>query len=189
MSRNKKNKGDYEYASYHKKTELIKTLIMFALPIGIYITGYVTTHSNKNLLTVVAVLGMLPASKCLVSLIMNLRVKVLPGEARQEIDEHIHDIKGLYNLYFTSYDNNFYLAHTIVLDNSLIGYTTDSKFNDKKFKEHMEKHIQLEGLDGILIKVFNDKNAYIKRLDEINNSQTDKKSNEKLYNLLLSISL
>lgn len=54
----------------------------FGVSIGLYVMGYVTTGSNKNLLTIVAVLGCLPACKSLVNLILFLKAEgaVKPSE-------------------------------------------------------------------------------------------------------------
>lgn len=186
---NKYNKGDYEYASYDKKKTGIITFILFILPIGLYITGYVTTGSNKNLLTVVAILGMLPASRSLVSFIMKMKVKTAEPALRDIINENIGETTGLYNIYLTSYDVNFYFEHMIILSNSLICLSKSGKFDNKKFNEHLEKHMKLDGIKDVMIKVFSDENAYVRRLKEINDSETIKGTNEQLYKLICSISL
>ena len=71
----KYTKGDYLYLQNKKKKEIIKTVVFFGISAALYIAGYITTGSNKNYLTIVAVLGCLPASKSAVSMIMNLKVK------------------------------------------------------------------------------------------------------------------
>lgn len=185
----KYNKGDYEYASYDKKKTGIITLLLFILPLGLYITGYVTTGSNKNLLTVVAILGMLPASRSLVSFIMKLKVKTATPALRDIINENIGETLGLYNMYLTSYDVNFYFEHMIILQNSLICLSKSEKFDNKKFNEHLEKHMKLEGIKDIMIKVFSDEDTYVRRLKEIKDSETIKGTNEALYKLICSISL
>ena len=58
-------KGRPGYLDSQKKKEILKTAMMFGLVIAIMATGYLTTHTKKNLLTVVAVLGCLPAGKSL----------------------------------------------------------------------------------------------------------------------------
>ena len=70
--KSKVQKGQYGYLSYKKKFSAIVTIGMFALSLAIFIMGYVTTKTNANLLTVVAVLGCLPASKSAVSMLMFL---------------------------------------------------------------------------------------------------------------------
>ena len=68
----KAKKGEYSYLSWRKKQEILKTTVLFGISAAIFVMGYFSTGSKNNLLTVVAVLGCLPASKSAVSMIMNL---------------------------------------------------------------------------------------------------------------------
>lgn len=43
----------------------VRTLLFFGVSIGLYVMGYVTSGSNQNLLTIVAVLGCLRPAKVL----------------------------------------------------------------------------------------------------------------------------
>ena len=63
-------KGCYGYLTRQKKKEIIKTVLFFALSLSVFAIGYATTGTKKNLLTIVAMLGFLPASKSMVSMIM-----------------------------------------------------------------------------------------------------------------------
>lgn len=186
---NKYLKGEYEYVKDHRMRICIFTAILFIISLSLYIAGYITTKSNKNYLTIVAILGLLPASKSLVSVIMNFRVKVTDKDFKSEIEGRIGNLTGMFHMYFTSYDSNFYINHLVITDNSLIGFSDDSKFDEKKFKDHLEKHMKIDGIENITIKVFNDKNAYFKRLDELNKITDSNNTNTKLYNLLYSITL
>ena len=56
-------KGTYLYLDTQKKYEIAKTAILYSLSVAIFLTGYISTGTKKNLLTIVAVLGVLPASK------------------------------------------------------------------------------------------------------------------------------
>ena len=186
---NRYKKGEYEYASYNKKKTWIITAILYLLSAAIYITGYVTTGSNKNLLTIVAILGILPASKALIVAIMNMRVRILPLDLKKEIDDSIGGLKGYYHLYLTSYEFNYYLAHLVVTKDSLICYTDDKKFDFKQFDAHMEKHMGIEGIEGIVIKVFTNHESYVSRLRQLNATHQADQTNEKLCKLLTNISL
>ena len=78
-------KGTYGYIENHKAYVAIRTLIYFLLCVGLYVMGYVTTGSNKNLLTVVAILGCLPACKSLVNLIMFVKAKGCSQELMKKV--------------------------------------------------------------------------------------------------------
>ena len=186
---NKYEKGDYEYASYNKIRSVIVTVLMYALSAAVYIIGYITTGSNKNLLTIVAILGVLPASKALIAAIMSIRVKTADEDIRRKIEDNMGDLTGLYNLYLTSYDMNFYLAHATITGDSLICYTDSPDFDQKRFNDHIEKHMKIEGLQNVLIKVFTNPEAYITRLKQLCETGQSDKTNEKLINLLKNISV
>ena len=150
----KYNKGQYEYAAYNKKMLMIFTAFLYLLSAAIYIMGIVTTGSNKNLLTVVAVLGVLPASKLLISVIMACRVKICSTSLKDEIDSIMNSRTGFYHLYFTSYDENYEIVHSVVTADSYIGYTETKDFDHNKFEQHLEKHMKIDGINNMLIKIF-----------------------------------
>ena len=70
--KNKYTKGDYLYMQQKKKMGILKTICLFSISAALYIAGLVTVGSNKNYLTIVAVLGCLPASRSAVNMIMLL---------------------------------------------------------------------------------------------------------------------
>ncbi len=183
-------KGTYEYADHKKLMDAMVMVIMFALALGLYIIGIVTTGSKKNLLTIVAVLGLLPACKMVVSLIMSLRVRPCDKELRTAIDGHVGDLAGFYNMYFTSYDKNFFIDHLVISGKSIIGLCTSDKFDEKVFDGHLSELIRKEGIKDAFIKVFTDKDKYINRLVELNGlGDEDKAPNNELRNLIMNVTL
>lgn len=42
-------KGSYGYIANHRIVAAIRTVLFFGVSIGLYVMGYVTTGSNKNL--------------------------------------------------------------------------------------------------------------------------------------------
>lgn len=183
-------KGTYEYADYKKIMDIIVMIIMFALAGGLYVIGLVSTGSNKNLLTIVAVLGLLPASKMVVSVIMSLRVRKCSEELKNKIDEHAADLVGMYNMYFTSYDKNFTLSHLVIYGKSIVGLAGSESFDEKAFNEHINELTNKEGIKDVFVKVFSDEAKYLNRLDEINElNDDDKVANGALYNLIHNVTL
>ncbi len=183
-------KGTYEYADHKKIMDIIVMIIMFALAGGLYVIGLISTGSNKNLLTIVAVLGLLPASKMVVSVIMSLRVRKCDEQLKNKIDEHTGDLRGMYNMYFTSYDKNFLLSHLVIYGKSIVGLAAGDSFDDKAFTEHMSELSRKEGIKDCFVKVFTDQDKYLNRLDEINElSDEDKSAYGALYNLVCNVTI
>lgn len=182
-------KGSFEYANYKKKVDIIVTIVLFLLALGLYITGKVTTGSNKNLLTIVAILGLLPACKMVVDVVMCFRVKITDTELKQKIDTNISDLYGMYNMFFTSYDKNYSIDHLVILNDSIIGLSTDSKFDEKGFNTHINDLLRKDGIKDIFVKIFQDEDKYIKRLAEINDSETNKEANGLVIALIKNVTI
>ncbi len=183
-------KGSYEYADHKKIIDAVIMLIMFALALGLYIIGIVTTGSRKNLLTIVAVLGLLPACKMVVSLIMSLRVTPCDKELKSEIENHTGRLTGLYNLYFTSYNKNWLIAHMVIAGKSVIGLSVTDGFDEKGFNDHLNELIRKEGLKDHMIKIFSSKDKYLNRLDELNKlTDEDTVPDSGLIRLINSVTL
>ena len=67
--------------------EILKTILYFGLSGAVFAAGYFTTGTKTNLLTIVAVLGCLPASKSMVSMIMYLRAGVCSKQCYEAVRE------------------------------------------------------------------------------------------------------
>lgn len=181
-------KGSYEHAKYKRTVDIIITIFLFLLSLGLFVIGYVTTGSKKNLLTIVAVLGLLPACKMVVDVIMCFRVKPVEESVKEGIDASIGKLYGLYHMYFTSYDKNFPIDHLVITSNSVIGLCSNPKFDEKMFITHLKDHMRKDGIKDITIKIFDDYNKYLNRLSEINNLDDETTTvNIGVRNLILNI--
>ena len=70
MFSNDSVKGTENYLKTQKKYELLRTILYFGISLSLLIAGWVTIKSRANLLTIVAILGCIPASQSRVSTIM-----------------------------------------------------------------------------------------------------------------------
>ena len=156
-----KYKGTYLYLDTQRKYEIVRTVIFYAIAIALFVVGYVTTGTKKNLLTIVAVLGVLPASKSLVSVIMFLRYKSFKEKISCE------GLLNAYDMVFTSEKINYNVSHLCVSDNCVIGYSEDPKFDENKFKDHVTSILAVENLKNVTVKVFTDKKAYLNRISSL----------------------
>ena len=144
-------KGEYGYLSYEKKVTVIRTILYFALSIALYVIGYVTTKTNKNLLTVVAILGMLPASKSAVNMIMYLKAKGCSEAVWEKVlkkvpDKALYGLNVLYDLYFTSYQKNFQVSAAVIKGNCICALTEDAKCDSKAGEKHIEAMLTKNGI-------------------------------------------
>ena len=162
-------KGERRYLDTQKKYELLRTVIFFAISLSLYTAGYVTTKTRLNLLTVVAVLGCLPACKSLVGMIMFFRFKSCSETAADAIDDAKGGLAGLYDMVFTSYNVNFVVDHLVFAGGSLNGYSEKPDFPEKEFQKHIGDILKAENFKNINVKIFTDLNKYTERLHQLQN--------------------
>lgn len=183
-------KGSFGYLKEKRNSVFIMTVLMFAVSLSLLIAGIVTTGSNKNLLTIVAVLGCLPACKSAVSLIMYCKATGCSENARNAIEIVKGELVGMYDMYFTSYKNNFPVSHMVVEGKNICGYTEKS-FDTGLCEAHLEMILKQSGYKDYTIKIFTDLVKYTDRLSQMNNIDREKtpKRDEEVRKVLYDISL
>lgn len=164
---------------------------MFGISFAIYLAGYFTVHSNKNLLTIVAVLGCLPASKSAVSMIMFYRAKGCSEELKKKLDAQKISFSQRYDLYLTSYQKNFQISHVVMKHKNLIGITESEKFDENACYEHLKDMFSKNGLKDITVKIFTDRDKYLERVNSLQQSEMDEKKQlqEDVLHLMENLSL
>ncbi len=189
MFSKEKYKGTRNYLNSQKKYEILRTCLYFAISGALFAAGWITTGSRENLLTIVAVLGCLPACKSTVDMIMFLRYHSCREPAAGEIAGHSEGIQGLYDLVFTSQDKNYQVAHIAVKGNTLCGYTEDGKFDEQAFYRHLAGILKADGFKEASVKIFTDLNKYTARLDQLRQLEADEKNTAGILNTLKSVTL
>ena len=187
--KSKYTKGEYLYLQNKKKMEIIKTILFFGISASLYIAGYVATGSNKNYLTIAAVLGCLPASKSAVSMIMNLKVKGCSEKVYKAISERFGGEEGAYNLYFTSYDKNYDLSHVFVKGMTVIGFTENTNLSDAGFEEHIKTVLNRDAIKGVNVKVYKDLDKYLTRIEQMQSLENEKSRENDIMKTLYAVSL
>lgn len=183
-------KGSFGYIQNRRKFTALRTILYFALSISLYVAGYVTTGSNKNLLTIVAVLGCLPSCKSAVNFIIFLRAKGCSQELRDAVEKFETELTSFYDLYFTSYQKNYQVSHMVLKGNVLCGITESEKCDVNEAQKHLEQMLSQEGIKNMTVKIFSDRRKYIDRLSQLVELETEENKNrDEIVNLLYSISL
>ena len=186
----KVRKGCYGYLAYQKKTSLIRTILFFALSLAIYIMGILSTGSNRNLLTIVAVLGCLPACKSAVSTIMFFRASGCSETAKKKIAAYDDILTGFYDMYFTSYKKNFPISHMGLKGNVVCAFTESEKCDCNAGEKHLEHMLAQGGYKHLTIKIFNNLDKYIDRLGQLLKLDAEEQRNrQEIIQTFHSISL
>lgn len=184
-------KGSYKYIEKQRVIEIIKTVFMYALSLSIYFIGLKTLGTNKSLWTIIAVLGILPASKCAVNMIMFIKNKSINIDEYNEIEEARKDIPVLYELVFTTQETSFYVNSMACCNATVIAYSKENDKKQKKLNAHILDSISREELKGYSLKIYGNRSEYIKRLKEMNENMNydNDRSSERLFALMKAITI
>lgn len=163
----KRKKGCYGYIKYAKWKTLLITFVLFAIPLVIYVTGYIQTKTRLNLFTFVAILGCLPACKSLVGLIMIMMQKSMPADRYQEASAAIGDLVAGYELVFTAYEHTTPVNALIICGDQVVCYTPDEKADPGYLEKHLTRILTVNGFASAQPKVMKDFRKFLQRVSEI----------------------
>jgi hypothetical protein len=167
----KVKKGTAGYIRYEQMRCFLVTFVLFALPIGLYIIGYVVTNTKANWLTFVAILGCLPACKSMVSLIMIMLQRPVKPEVLTQAQQANEGLTASYELVFTTYEHTSPVDTVAVCGNQVICYTPDTKTNPQELEKHITKILTTNGFQSMQVKVFQDMKQYCQRAVHLRNHQ------------------
>lgn len=181
-------KGRRGYLKSQKKYEIFRTVLYFAISLSLFIAGYIATKTRANLLTIIAILGCLPASKSAVGMIMFLRFQSCPDEAADQIAQSVGELPELYDMIFTSYKVNFKVDHLVYAGGTLCGYSSDASFQEREFQKHITDILKAENYKNVNVKIFTDLKKYTERLTQLNGLNRENDSQE-IFEVLKSVAL
>lgn len=170
---------------------VLRTMIFFALALSLFVAGILTTHTRKNLLTVVAVLGCLPACKSLVNTIMYFRASGCSQKAQEKIMQAEGHLIGMYDMYFTSYQKNFAISHMVVENQIILAFTEDGKCDIPACITHLKTMLKQAGFSEVTVAVTDQLHKYCSQLQQLNdkNQEYDPAKDDEIRVALYEISL
>ena len=184
-------KGAFGYLNNRKKYTALRTVLFFSISAALYISGIIRTGSNKNLLTIVAVLGCLPACKSAVNFILFLRAKGCSDALHEKLVSYEDgSMTVFYDMYFTSYQKNYPLSHMALKGGILCGMTENPSCDCREAEKHLGQMLMQEGIKNVTVQVFYQEDKYIDRLSRLSGMWVeDHKEREGIINLLYDISI
>ena len=160
-------KGEKLYLKHQRNYEIVRTCMYFFLSFSLLAGGYFATHTRANLLTIVAVLGCLPACKSLVSTIMFCRYTSLPVEVADQLAAESGELPQVFDMVFTSEKKTFQIDHLVVKGNLVCGYSRAKDFPEKDFEKHILGILRMDNIKDVTVKIFTDFAKYSRRLKEL----------------------
>lgn len=183
-------RGTKNYIDSQKKYEIARTLLYFGLSLSLFAAGVIQTGDRVNILSIVAILGCLPASKSAVSAIMFLRFKSCSAQAAEEIERHSEGLDCLYDMVFTSYKKNYCVSHLAVRGNTVCGYAEyDPGFNENAFYEHVGNILNMDGHRDVTVKIFKNLQRYTERLEQMRALEAEPARSQAIIGTLKSVAL
>ena len=137
-------KGDAGYLRRRKRLLILEAVVSFGLVAALIIAGYVTTKTKLNLLTVVAVLGCLPASRILVNLIMVMPHDSIDEATELEISAVTEELTVAYDLVITSEKKAMPVAAVAIYSNTICGYVPVKKSGCGLCRKAYQIHYEAE---------------------------------------------
>lgn len=160
-------KGNYGYLKSQRKIETVKSVALFALSAMIFVLGYLTTHTKANLLTIVAVVSVLPAAKQLTTTVLFYKYRSGSREMYEKIKKNATEVTSVYDVVITAYDKIGELLHVAILGKTIIGYSEKEPIDERYFANYIKEVLEKNGYKGISVKIFRNGESYLERLQEM----------------------
>lgn len=187
-------KGEAGYISGRKTQLLLKTLLEFGIVASLLILGYMQTGTRKNLLTIVAIVGCLPASKSAVGWISLMPYKTIATEKAREIREKAALLTAVYDLVLTSREKIMPVDCFVISGRTVCGYTRSQKVDTAYAADYLKEMFAQNGYEKITVKIFAEYKPFLARAEGMNKIASIDRSDESEYEqrlkaLLLSLSM
>lgn len=187
-------KGTPGYLREKLKIEILRTVVYFAIVIAVFLLGYSQTHSKKNLLTVVAVVGCLPACKALVGVITRIPYKTIdPAEAEEVAGKALH-LTVIYDLVVTSTEKIMPIDCMAISGDKVFGYTSGKKVDLKDTAAYLRKMLRQNDLPEVSVKLYDQYKSFLSIVEGLENiaavEKADTKEHERqIAHVIMNISL
>ena len=180
-------KGGYGYFSWEKKRRAAVAFALFLLPAGLFLIGYLQTGTRKNLFTLVAILGCLPACKSFVGFVMVLPRKSMERKVYERIQAHAGHLTMAYDLYVTTYEKNLQVDAAAVGGNTVVGYCSRRQEHREFIQNYLQDTLRRQGYP-VTVRLLEELPPFLKKLDCMNGAPTDTREDE-IRRILLAITI
>ena len=156
-------KGTFGYLQGKRMRSLCKSALLLAAVFIIFFAALHHFHTNRNVFSILAAVGALPAGRSIVETIMCFRARGASEAVRAAVDRAAAGESGTgsglpaetsaYDLYLTSYERAFSLSHAAAGNGRLIGLTEDAGTDCGLCERHILDMLRKEGLRGYRVEV------------------------------------
>ncbi|MDD2980490.1 MAG: hypothetical protein PHN80_11000 [Hespellia sp.] len=188
------HKGEPGYLKSQRTLEIIKAVVAFALVLAVFLAGYLHTHTKANLMTVVAILGCLPASKVMVGVITRFPYQSIDAEKANEIRSKTENLMVIYDMIITSREKIMPVDCIVIFGHTVCGYTCSEKMDLNYINGYIKEMLGQNQIQKVSVKIFHDYVKFFTRAEGMNSMAAidqpeEREIEERIRQLILSISM
>ena len=125
-------------------------------------------HTRNNILTVVAMVGVIPAARFAVSWIMIMTQQSASEEIYRLTEENAANLTRAYELTVTAYEGRMPLEAVVICGNNVVCFSSRAQSDKITFmQKHMEKSLSADGFFDMKVKILQDQKAYLQRIRQL----------------------
>ena len=163
----KATKGQFGYFRYETMRRLLITIITVLFPAAVFMAGIIVYGTERNLLTVIALVLVIPFAMAFVSLVMVYTHSSISEEEYKEIEEHAGTLTMAYELYVTHETASTMVDAFAICGNTVVGLVTEKKGDPKFTADYIKKMLRSNGI-GSNVALMTDRKHFLERLDSMN---------------------
>ena len=163
----KATKGQFGYFRYERMRRLLITIITVLFPAAVFVAGIIVYGTERNLLTVIALVLVIPFAMAFVSLVMVYTHSSIPEDEYKEIEEHAGTLTMAYELYVTHETASTMVDAFAICGNTVVGLVTEKKGDPKFTADYIKKVLRSNGI-GSNVALMTDRKHFLERLDSMN---------------------
>lgn len=189
--KNSKRKGTYGYRNYHKKVQsAIVAVLALAILAQLAARFLTDSTSAKNILTVMAILTVLPAANVASPLLASWKYKTISKSLYDSCRPYEEQFPVLYDLIITSKEQILPADVAVIHPSGVYLYCPSQKVDVKKGEKFLNEMLTGWKLDGNA-RLIKDEKTFLKRLSSLKpvTEEEDDGSADHVAKLLKSLSM
>lgn len=156
-------KGKKGYLNEYKKKQLLKAGVAFAIIIAIVAAAILIKHTTKTAITVVAIIGALPAAKILVGFIVVAPFSSYDGEqVPRELSENGREF---FDLAISTEEKIIFVPYLYMTEDKMFALVKPGRgFDKNKFKRYLQNWMKGEDL-YFKVSIFEDEKSMLREIN------------------------
>lgn len=176
------------YITSRKKISALWLFIFIVVAVGIFLAGYFWTHTRANVLTVFAVLMVLPGAKRVVNLIVMLPRKSVGKERFEKVKKAAGEGVVFTDYVFTSTEKIMHLDFVVIKNGNVLGVTAPSRQDVTYMKKYLADSVH-KVASSYIVTVFDSDEQMIKQLSRLSQIEGEPEKEEKVVEYLRSLAV